>query len=87
MNSAGEDVTAQYQKCAETALHIAERNGAKVAILKARSPFYGKGLICDSTFSGSKIPGNGITAQLLTENGIAVFTEDELDAVTAFLNR
>ena len=63
----------------------AERQGDKVIscagkdVTKAKSPSCGKGLIYDGTFTGNKIPGNGVTVELLNANGIPVFTEDELD--------
>lgn len=79
INSAGVDVTAEYRKGAETACYLAKLNGVKVAIMKAKSPSCGHGLIYDGTFSGNKIPGSGVTSELLEANGIKVFTEDELD--------
>ena len=75
----GQDVTAQYEKGARAVLHIAKINGADFAILKANSPSCGKGKIYDGSFSGAKINGDGVTARLLIENGIEVFTETELD--------
>ena len=79
VSSAGRDVTAAYRKGAQTALFLAKLNRVDFAILKAKSPSCGKGLIYDGTFTGNKIPGNGVAAALLLENGIPVFTEDELD--------
>ena len=81
MSNAGRDVTAEYRKGAEAALYLAQLNRADFAILKAKSPSCGKGLIYDGTFSGSKVPGNGVTAALLLENGIPVYTEEELDCL------
>lgn len=79
VSNTGRDVTDAYRKGAETALYLAQLNHADFAILKAKSPSCGKGLIYDGTFSGHKIPGNGVTAALLLENGIPVYTEEELD--------
>ena len=75
----GADVTDNYIKGAQTALYIAKTLCADAALLKAKSPSCGKGLIYDGTFTGKKIPGNGVTAQLLSENGIRVYTEDETE--------
>ena len=77
MSCNGRDVTAEYTRGAETALRIAKINRAKTAILKAKSPSCGKGLIYDGTFTGNKVPGDGVTAKLFAENGIRVLTEDE----------
>lgn len=75
----GTDVTAEYQKGAQTALYLAKTLGADFAVLKANSPSCGKGIIYDGTFSGGKCEGNGVTSELLLNNGIAVYTEDEID--------
>ena len=75
----GTDVTAEYKKGAETALYLAKLLNADFAILKANSPSCGKGVIYDGTFSGGKCEGNGVTAELLINNGIPVYTEDETD--------
>lgn len=79
LSCAGRDVTAQYRKGAEAALYLATLNHVDFAILKAKSPSCGRGLIYDGTFTGNKVPGNGVTVSLLLENGIPVYTEDELD--------
>ena len=75
----GTDVTAQYRRGAESVLRIALLNSVDFAILKAKSPSCGKGVIYDGSFTGAKTAGNGVTAELLMQNGIPVFTEDELD--------
>lgn len=83
MNNLGEDVTGEYALGARSALQIARLNHVKLAILKSRSPSCGSGLIYDGSFTGRKIPGDGICASLLKRNGIKVLTEDELDLITA----
>ena len=79
ISCAGKDVTVQYARGAREALKIADALGARYAVLKERSPSCGSGEIYDGTFTGNKIPGNGVTVELLNANGIPVFTEDELD--------
>lgn len=86
MSNAGKDVTAEYKKGAETALYIAKTVGADVAVLKANSPSCGKGVIYDGTFTGAKMVGDGVTAKLFAASGIQVFTENEIDELTAFLD-
>lgn len=83
--SDGEDVTAYFQKGAEKALSIAVENGCKIAILKAKSPSCGKGKIYDGNFTGTLSDGDGITAKLLMDNEIGVFTEEEIDKVVEIL--
>ena len=52
----GADVTAQYQRGAEQALHLARVFGCKKAVLKERSPSCGSGEIYDGTFPASSPP-------------------------------
>ncbi len=85
VSRAGKDVTQAYQKGAETALYIAKQVGVHAAVLKANSPSCGRGVIYDGSFTGKKTAGNGVTAQLLSDAGIRIFTEDELSALCAFL--
>lgn len=59
----GLDVTAEFSAGAQAVLRIAKENGCKLAILKARSPSCGR---------------DGITTQLLIENGIEVKSEEDL---------
>ena len=58
---------------------MAKENGCKKAILKAKSPSCGKGVIYDGTFTHTKKSGNGIACQLLLDNGIEVYTEEEIN--------
>lgn len=74
----GCDVTEAFLKGAEAVLHLAQLFGCRCAVLKARSPSCGSKVIYDGTFSGTRIEGNGVTASLLKENGIRVFTEHEM---------
>lgn len=79
VSSQGTDVTEQYQRGAQTALFLAKLNGIDFAVLKAKSPSCGKGRIYDGTFTGRMCDGNGVTVQLLLDNGIPVYSENELD--------
>ena len=79
----GADVTAQYRRGAEQALHLARLYGCKAAVLKERSPSCGSGEVYDGTFSGRLTPGYGVTAALLKANGIAVYGESDQDALLA----
>ena len=76
----GTDVTAQYRRGAEEALRLAKLYGCDCAVLKEKSPSCGSGQIYDGSFSRKLTPGDGVTAQLLKENGIAVYGESEVGA-------
>ena len=75
----GRDVTAQYRRGAQEALRLARLFGCTKAILKSKSPSCGCGLIYDGSFSGRLVPGEGVTAQLLRENGVEVRPEMDAD--------
>ena len=81
----GADVTAEYDRGANEVLRLAELYGCRYAILKERSPSCGKGKIYDGTFSGALADGNGITASLLSSNGITVFGESEVGELEKLL--
>lgn len=71
----GTDVTDCFLKGAYETVEIAKLAGARRAIMKCSSPSCGCGKIYDGTFSGKRINGNGVTAELLIRNGIDVKTE------------
>ena len=74
----GTDCTIEYTRGAEGALALCQQHGITAAILKESSPSCGSHLIYDGTHTGRKIPGMGLTARLLSEHGIELFTEKEL---------
>ena len=75
----GRDVTDAYSRGAQEAWKLAKLFGCGTAILKARSPSCGARGIYDGTFTGTVVPGSGVTAELLRDAGIRVLTEDELE--------
>ena len=79
--SDGSDATEAFVKGAEKALEIAKAQGVKVAVLKANSPSCGSGIIYDGTFTGKKVSGYGVAAKLLKENGIKVYSEQDIEEI------
>lgn len=77
----GNDVTEQFLDGAEKALYVAMESNCPVAVLKERSPSCGFGVIYDGSFSSTLCKGNGITADLLNENGIQIFGESQAKRV------
>ena len=75
----GTDVTENYKRGAEASLQFALANGCRKALLKERSPSCGKNMIYDGSFTGTLVPGNGVTAQLLSDHGIEIFGESEIE--------
>lgn len=71
----GADCTEEYRKGAKLALALCRENELIGAILKDGSPSCGVTRIYDGTHTGRRIAGQGITAALLAENGIRLYTE------------
>ncbi|MCE5284459.1 MAG: DUF523 domain-containing protein [Pelosinus sp.] len=74
----GQDVTSEFEAGAKLAADIAQLVGCRTAILKAKSPSCGKGLIYNGTFSRRLISGDGIFCALLQAKNIQVITENEI---------
>lgn len=74
----GNDVTNAFLLGAEKVLNLAVSVNAELCILKANSPSCGCGMVYDGSFSGKKVPGNGITADLLIKNNFHVISEKDL---------
>lgn len=74
----GTDCTAEYTRGAEGALALCQEHGITAAILKESSPSCGSTRIYDGTHTGVKIPGMGLAARLLSENGVALYSEKAL---------
>ncbi|MDL2310990.1 DUF523 domain-containing protein [Peptostreptococcaceae bacterium OttesenSCG-928-C18] len=70
-----EDFTNNFTSGAIETLRICKLYNIKYAILKSKSPSCGYGKIYDGTFSKTLINGNGITAKLLSDNGIKIYNE------------
>lgn len=74
----GEDVTDQFLFGGEQLKKVIELFPVTAAILKERSPSCGVNQIYDGTFQHVVIEGRGVTAALLKQNKIPVYSEKEL---------
>lgn len=86
MTCDGEDVTGAFKKGANLALELCQRHQIKFALLKESSPSCGSNLIYDGTFSQNKINGMGVTAALLEQHGVSVFSEQNIDQLIALID-
>lgn len=75
----GIDVTKEYTKGALVALDLVKKYKIKKALLKDGSPSCGKNYIYDGTFSHTKVNNMGITAKLLSSNGVTIYTENDIE--------
>ena len=75
----GFDVSAEYQKGAESALRLCHTLEIRHALLKAKSPACGVGKIYDGTHTATLTDGNGVCAQALLDDGLLVVNEDAIE--------
>lgn len=80
----GIDCTAQYEAGARIAVEKAQSSGARVAILKSKSPSCGCGMVFDGTFSGTLREGWGIAAAALRDVGVRVIDENHVANLEAW---
>ncbi len=76
----GRDVTAEFDLGAQRCLDAVRRSPVRLAVLKAKSPSCGVGLVYDGTYSGRLVPGQGVFAARLEREGICVVTEETVRA-------
>lgn len=74
-NKDGKDNTKYFEQGAQLALDKALKNDCHYAILKSKSPSCGYHNIYDGSFTNTLVNDSGITARLLEQNGIKIFTE------------
>ena len=79
ISNKGIDVTNEFMNGAKISLDLAIQIGCKKALLKDGRPSCGSTYIYDGTFSHNKINGYGITAKLLNNAGIEIFTENDIE--------
>ncbi|XQF89357.1 DUF523 domain-containing protein [Pseudoalteromonas espejiana] len=76
-----EDVTKEFKTGAAKALDLCKEHAIRFALLKESSPSCGRNTIYDGSHSGVKIQGMGLTAKLLMDNQISVFSENQIPAL------
>lgn len=72
------DLTENFQRGAEEARKIAKMFNCTLAILKSKSPSCGLNQIYSGNFDDNIIEGNGLTAQLLLDEHLSIYTEKSL---------
>lgn len=77
----GRDVTEDFIRGSERSLGKLRRSQVSLAVLKAKSPSCGVGLVYDGTYSGRLVAGEGVFAERLEKEGVCVVTEETVKAV------
>ena len=79
----GHKVTSEFLTGASIALDLCQKFDISIAVLAEFSPSCGSSMIYDGSFSGNKVPGMGVTAALLREHGIRVFSQHDIASAQA----
>jgi len=85
INAEGESKDKEFRAGAEKCLEIAKEKQIDLAILQSRSPSCGVNQIYDGTFSGTKISGSGIFADMLKKSGFKVVDLEDLQDVLSHI--
>ena len=87
VDESGADVSAYFKQGAHIALALCQRHNIKVAVLTEKSPSCGSTVIYDGSFADRKISGAGVTATLLNQHGIHVFSQHQLEDANEMLQQ
>lgn len=79
INTEGKNITKESTLGAQKAFEIVQKEKPDLIILQSRSPSCGIKQIYDGTFSGNKIPGHGLFAELCIKAGYKVLDIEDLD--------
>jgi uncharacterized protein YbbK (DUF523 family) len=82
----GADVTEAFLRGARATLALALAHDVRVAVLKDGSPSCATSYIYDGSFRGQRDAGQGVTAALLSQAGIRLFNERQLEEAAAFVD-
>lgn len=74
----GCNVDTTLRQAARDALEFAKKQDIHLAILQSRSPTCGVNQVYDGSFTGKRIPGHGVFAQMLLEAGLPVLDAEDI---------
>ena len=83
----GVDVTEEYVKGAKISLDKLEQNNVRIVLLKHRSPSCGCDGIYDGSFSHVVVDGQGVCAKLLSDNGMVLFHEEQMNEFLKYIGK
>lgn len=81
----GVDVTAEFSAGASHAARVCKEHNIQMAVMTENSPSCGSSAVYDGSFSGIRIPGEGVAVARLRSAGVRVFSQNELEKAQRFL--
>lgn len=85
IENTGMDVTEKFVEGAKKTCDFAIEMDVKIAILTDGSPSCGSTFVYDGNFTGKQISGKGVTTELLEQNGIRIFNENQIEDALVLL--
>jgi uncharacterized protein YbbK (DUF523 family) len=82
----GTDVTVAFLRGAREATELAVAKGVRLAVLKDGSPSCATSYIYDGSFRGQRGSGQGVTAAMLAQAGIRLFSERQWSEAAEYLS-
>ena len=79
VNEKGKDITKYFDKGVDYVENVVNYLGVEIAVLKEKSPSCGVKKIYDGSFSHKLIDGQGWLTRRLTELGVRVYSEEDLE--------
>ena len=80
MDRDGNNVDAAMREAVAKVMEIIRKEDIRCAVLQSRSPTCGVNQIYDGSFSGKLIPGSGVLAQALKDEGYKVVDAEDIKA-------
>lgn len=80
MDRDGNNVDAAMRKAVAKAMELIRKEDIQCAVLQSRSPTCGVNEVYDGSFSGKRIPGSGVLAQALKDEGYQVIDAEDIKA-------
>lgn len=74
----GNNVDTAMREAVTRALEMLRKEDVQCAVLKSRSPTCGVNEIYDGSFSGKRIPGSGVLAKALQDEGYRVIDAEDI---------
>lgn len=81
----GTDLTDAFLRAADLAVRQIRAHRPALAVLVDKSPSCGSTTVYDGTHTGTRVPGRGLSAELLRREGVPVFTPDRLEEAATHL--
>lgn len=78
----GNNVDTAMREAVTRALEMLRKEEIQCAVLKSRSPTCGVNEIYDGSFSGKRIPGSGVLAKALQDEGYRVIDAEDIGSET-----